>query len=125
MNRPSDLTAHLTGRYAEWFATLCRRGTGRLDEILAREWVYTNYDGLVRDKHAYLEHVGSVVETATFEGPYDLTVRRYGDLALTIGAYRVTNLPEGAADLELRFSGVWIDRDGRWQCLMHHNSEGA
>jgi hypothetical protein len=117
-----DIAEALTALYEEWFATLCVEGTGRLREILADEWVYTNYDGMVRDRAAYLDHVGSVVETVTFEGPYDLTVREYGGLVLTLGGYRVTGLPDDAV-FELRFTGLWIYRDDRWQCLTHHNSE--
>jgi hypothetical protein len=37
------------------------------------------------------------------------------------GGYQVL-LPSGDV-LELRFTGVWLWRDERWQCLMHHNSE--
>jgi hypothetical protein len=122
MSENEALAARLTGLYEEWFAALGREGTGRLDEILADEWVYTNYDGAVRDKVVYLDHVASVVETVTFEGPYDLTVREYGDLALCLGGYRVTGLPDNAV-FELRFTGLWIDRDGRRQCVFHHNSE--
>lgn len=122
MGKREMLEATLTELYGEWFAALSREGVGRLDEILAEEWIYTNYDGLVRGKGAYLIHVASVVETATLEGPYDLVVQRYDDVVLVFGGYRVADLPDAAADVELRFSGVWIDRDGRWQCLMHHNS---
>lgn len=122
MGKPEAVEAILAELYAEWFAVLSREGTGRLDEILAEEWVYTNYDGLVRGKEAYLIHVGAVVEEVTLDGPYDLVVHRYGDVALTGGGYRVTGLPDDAPDVELRFSGAWIDRKGRWQCLMHHNS---
>lgn len=117
-----NLVARLRSLYEEWFATLCAEGTGRLDQILAAEWVYTNYDGLVRSKSEYLDHVGSVAETVTFEGPYDLDVRSFGDVVLVLGGYRVTDLPGGGV-LELRFTGLWIERNGRLQCLTHHNSE--
>jgi hypothetical protein len=113
--------ATLTHLYEEWFATLCVEGTGRLDEILADEWIYTNYDGLVRNKAEYLGHVGSVVESVTFEGPYELTVREYGNLLLVLGGYRVTGLPDDSV-FELRFTGLWTHRNDRWQCLTHHNS---
>lgn len=122
MSKRETLEALLAELYAEWFTALTREGTGRLNDILADEWVYTNYDGLVRGKETYLAHVASVVETASFEGPYDLSVRRYGDVALTTGGYLVTDLPGDAPDLELRFSGAWVRRDARWQCLLHHNS---
>ena len=117
-----DLAALLAGHYEGWFAAITEEGVGPLGTLLADEWRYTNYDGMVRGKAEYLEHVGGLVETVTFVGPYDLEVTRYGSLAIVLGGYRVTDLPGGGA-LELRFTGVWIERDGRWQCLIHHNSE--
>jgi len=119
-----DLAARLTALYEGWFAAIGADGVGDLGRVLAEEWVYTNYDGLVRDKAEYLDWVDSVTESAAFVGPYDLRVTRYGDLALVLGGYRVDH--QGGGDpLRLRFTGLWIDRDGRWQCLTHHNTEEA
>jgi len=117
-----ELAAHLTALYEEWFAAIGAEGIGGLDRVLADDWVYTNYDGLVRDKAEYLAWVDSITETASFVGPYDLAVSRHGDLALVLGGYRVDH-PGGSDSLVLRFTGLWIERDGRWQCLTHHNTE--
>ena len=121
LTHPDVQRRNAQGNDEEWFATLSVEGSGRLDEILTEEWTYTNYDGLVRNKAEYLEHVGSVVESVAFEGPYDLTVREYGSLLLVLGGYRVTGLPDDSV-FRLRFTGLWILRHGRWQCLTHHNS---
>jgi ketosteroid isomerase-like protein len=115
------LADDLAVRYAAWFAAITSEGIGPLDDVLADEWRYTNYDGLVRGKAAYLDHVGSAAEEVTFVGPYDLEVTVHGDVALVLGGYRVEDLPGGGV-LELRFTGAWVERDGRWQCLAHHNS---
>jgi ketosteroid isomerase-like protein len=116
-----QLTDHLTGLYAAWFASITSEGVGPLDDVLAEEWRYTNYDGVVRGKAAYLDHVGSVAEAVTFVGPYDGEVSVHGDVALVLGGYRVEGLAGGGV-LELRFTGAWRHRDGRWRCLAHHNS---
>lgn len=117
-----DLGAHLTALYEEWFSAITSEGTGRLDELLADEWTYTNYDGMVRGRTGYLEWVAAQGPGVTFVGPYDLTVTRPADLALVLGEYRVEDLPDGST-LPLRFTGLWEHRDDRWQCLAHHNSE--
>ncbi len=81
--------------------------------MLADEWIYTNYDGWVRSKAAYLDWVEAVFEPVAFVGPYDLEVRCYGDLALVlVFEHRVGRLPDGS--LAVRFTGQWIERDGRW-----------
>ncbi|MFV1962223.1 MAG: nuclear transport factor 2 family protein [Acidimicrobiia bacterium] len=118
---PDDLIDYLTGCYRDWFDALGSEGIGPLDSMLADEWTYTNYDGVVRDKTEYLDWVAGVAESAVFVGPNAVEVRRYVDVALVFGGYQVL-LPSDDV-LELRFTGVWLWRDDRWQCLMHHNSE--
>jgi ketosteroid isomerase-like protein len=115
-----DLSAHLTSVYEAWFAAIAAEGIGPLDDVLADEWIYTNYDGWVRSKPEYLDWVASMAHPVTFAGPYDVDVRRYGDLTLVLGGYRVDHVTDGSS-LALRFTGLWIERDGRWQCLTHHN----
>jgi hypothetical protein len=120
----TDLAGHLAGLYRAWFSAITTDGIGDLPALLAGEWRYTNYDGTVRGKDEYLEWVAAQGPGVTFVGPYDLTVSRPGGLALVLGGYRVEDLPDGGV-LELRFTGLWEERAGRWQCLMHHNSEVA
>jgi ketosteroid isomerase-like protein len=118
----ADLADHLTQLYEQWFAAIVTEGVGDLGELLAEEWTYTNYDGMVRGKAEYLEWVATQGPGARFVGPYDVSITRPGDLALVLGEYRVEDLPDGST-LPLRFTGLWELRDGRWQCLTHHNSE--
>ncbi len=119
---PDDLTDHLTNCYRDWFDAIGGEGTGPLGSMLADEWMYTNYDGLVRGKTEYLDWVAGITESAVFIGPYDVEVRRHGDVVLVLGGYRVLH-PSDDDVLELRFTGVWLWRNDRWQCLIHHNSE--
>ncbi len=119
-----EFAERLARSYRDWFAAITSDGIGPLDEVLADEWRYTNYDGVVRDKRAYLDHVGSIAEEVTFVGPYDLEVSVHGTVALVLGGYRVEGLPGGGV-LELRFTGVWVERDDAWVCLAHHNSAVA
>lgn len=116
-----DLSTHLGGLYEQWFDAIIGEGTGDLGRLLADEWQYTNYDGMVRGKEEYLAWVAETGPGPTFVGPYDVTVTRPAGLALVLGGYRVERADGGV--LELRFTGLWEHRDGRWQCLMHHNSE--
>ncbi len=117
-----DLNQHLTDLYRGWFDAIGGVGIGSLESVLADEWMYSNYDGAVRDKHDYLAWIDTVSDPAVFVGPYDVSVRRYSDIARVRGGYRVSQ-PEGGDDLELRFTGVWVLRDDRWQSLVHHTSE--
>jgi ketosteroid isomerase-like protein len=117
-----DLADTLKSHYRDWFAALTRPGTGPLEFLLAEDWRYTNYDGLFRGRDEYLDWVSGLQEPLTFVGPYDVEVHRHGEIALVFGGYRVLHEPD-PRPLELRFTGVWIQNDHRWQCLLHHNSE--
>ena len=117
-----DVVNGLTNLYEEWFAAIVSAGTGNLDRLLAEEWTYTNYDGVVRDKNEYLTWAAEQGPGVTFVGPYNVSISRPAELALVLGEYRVEDLPDGQT-LPLRFTGLWEHRDGRWQCLTHHNSE--
>ena len=110
----------LTSHYTGWFTALTRPGTGPLESLLGAEWRYTNYDGLLRGKAEYLAWAADALESVSFVGPYDVEVSQYGDIAICLGGYRV--LHESDPELELRFTGVWIRRSDRWECLIHHNS---
>lgn len=116
-----DITAYLIGLYEEWFGAITADGSGSLGDLLADEWRYTNYDGVVRGKDEYLGWVAEQGPGVTFVGPYEVAVTRPAGLALVLGGYRVER--PGGTHLELRFTGMWEYRDGRWQCLTHHNSE--
>ena len=119
---PDDAIDQVISGYRDWFAAIGAEGIGPLDSMLAEEWTYTNYDGLVRDKPEYLDWVAGFSESSTFVGPYDVQVRRHGDILLVVGGYRVLH-PSNDDALELRFTGVWSWRNDRWECLLHHNSE--
>ena len=73
-----DIAEALTALYEEWFATLCVEGTGRLREILADEWVYTNYDGMGRDRAESARDVAAVGDRVDRDdlGRAELTGRR-------------------------------------------------
>lgn len=118
---PTDpLVEELAGLYRAWFSTISEEGTGDLDTILDDAWVYSNYDGVVRGKRDYLDHVGSVVEDVRLVGPTEMQVRRHGPVVLVVGAYGVEQ-PDGAT-VALRFTGAWEEVGGRWRCVAHHNS---
>jgi len=115
-----NLIEYLTRVYQDWFRAIGGEGIGLLESTLADEWVYTNYDGLVQNKSGYLRMIEDIAEPVEFVGPYDIKLQRYGDLVLVFGGYQVLRPTDTV--LMLRFTGVWLLRDDRWQCLVHHNS---
>ena len=117
-----DLEHNLINQYRTWFASIVSDGIGPLRDVLAESFIYTNYDGLVRRREEYLGWVVEQGPGPLFVGPYDVEVTAFEDVALATGGYRVEHPPAGDV-LELRFSGLWGYIDGRWQCVMHHNTQ--
>lgn len=50
----------------------------------------------------------------------DLVVRAFGDAAVVTGRTVVTDSGDNAATVSLRFTDVFIRRDGRWQVVASH-----
>jgi ketosteroid isomerase-like protein len=89
-----------------------------LGQLLADDLVYTHSSAAVDDKASYIESMRSgTVKYESIE-PRDVQVRVYGTTAVITGAgrFRVTARGE-ALDNQLRYTDVWVLRDGRWQMV--------
>lgn len=115
------VTRELLALYEEWFARVGPEPGDFFDEVLADDWVYIDFDGIVRGKADYEPYIAGVPPGAGPASPRDLHVRLVGDVAIVHGAYAIPGR-EGAGDTTLHFTAVWRDRDGRWEALAHHTS---
>jgi ketosteroid isomerase-like protein len=53
----------------------------------------------------------------------DFTVKVYGNTAVVWFTLRLVGLKQGQrAELLLRYTDVWVMRDGRWQCVSAHST---
>jgi len=56
--------------------------------------------------------------------PDDFTVREYGDTAVVWFSLRVVGIRDGQrAETNLRYTDVWVVRDGRWLCVSSHSTQ--
>ena len=124
MTTAAEATAHgeLADLYDRWFASFETKNYAFWDEVLADDWVYTDFRGQVRGKGEYREMVSQLDLTDHFHRMYELRVRLVGDVAIVHGHYEVGGKLLDGRDVsaDTRFTANWIRRDGRWQCLMHH-----
>jgi len=95
------------------------------EEISAPEYQYSSEIG-VMDKAATLRFFDSLeIEflSAEFE---DLTVQVHGNVAIAI--YRDVSQISSNGDFmktPMRFTNVWVKRDGKWRIVAEHSSEIA
>jgi ketosteroid isomerase-like protein len=89
-----------------------------LDELLASNLVYIDYDGIIQNKEQFLAsvrrpslHPEQIVNEST-------TVYMYGAAAVVTGTYREKGVDKGKAYLRRgRFTDTWIYGNGAWQCV--------
>jgi uncharacterized protein (TIGR02246 family) len=89
--------------------------------MLAPEWSVIHITGAVITKAEALKMCEAPRQTGGDFKVDDLSVRAYGDAAVVTGRTTVTSV--GGADpgtLTLRFTDVFVRRDGRWQVVASH-----
>ena len=105
-----------------WNESRVRADVGALNMLLADGWTVTHGDGTMNTKAEYLADLTSGIRK--FFGDVkqdDFTVRIYGDTAVAAGVsdskVEYKGKPSGGA---LRFTRVYVMRDGRWMMITSH-----
>jgi ketosteroid isomerase-like protein len=119
---PHGAEAEIRTIEKQWNEARVKADVATLERILAPDWTVTHGDGTINTKAEYLADLksGSRVFSADVKED-ELTVRVYGDTAIAAGLSdsKVTykGKPSGGA---LRFTRVYIKRDGRWLMIVSH-----
>jgi hypothetical protein len=86
-----------------------------LEQGIAAEAIYTHTSGMVQTKEEYLHGVkGGFVHYRSLE-PSNRSSRVYGNVGVTHGTIAMDAGPD--RQTVARYTGVYIQRDGRWQLL--------
>ena len=109
-----------------WNDAFYRKDVAFISNLLADEFVATYDDGSKGDKAKELAlaiEFNQQVESAVQE---DFAVRIYRDTAVVWFTLRVMGVRQGQrTELLLRYTDVWIVRDGRWQCVSSQSTRVA
>jgi ketosteroid isomerase-like protein len=101
-----------------WNEAFYQKDLAFIQTILADEFIATYEDGSRGDKArelALAAEFNQQVESAVQD---DFTVKVYRDTAVVWFTLRIVGIRQGQrAELTLRYTDVWIMRDGRWQCV--------
>ena len=89
-----------------------------LEAALGDDLVYTHSSAQVDTKASYVDSIRTgKLKYVTIE-PRDIQVRVYGTTAVITAAAAITSISNGQTlNNQLRYTDVWVLRDGRWQMV--------
>lgn len=101
---------------------LLARDFTALDRLLGDDLTYTHSNARLDGKTAYMEPFVSGRTRYTRLEPSEVSTRVYGDAAVLTGRMLSVALVNGTESrTDLRFTSVWVHRDGRWQMVAWHS----
>jgi ketosteroid isomerase-like protein len=106
-----------------WNDAFYRKDVAYIANILAEEFLATYEDGSRGDKAKELALIAAFNQQVESAVQDDFTVKVYGNTAVVWFTLRLVGLKQGQrAELLLRYTDVWVMRDGRWQCVSAHST---
>jgi len=107
----------------EWDQAMVANDADAIGRYMADEWAIVGSDGRVGDKTTFLALVRSGALIHDVMETHDLSVRVYGDTAVTLARGISGGKYQGQPFREVeRVSCVFVRREGRWQCVLTHLS---
>jgi ketosteroid isomerase-like protein len=101
-----------------WNEAFYRKDVAFIEKLLADEFVATYDDGRLGDKATELALVAAFDQNVESAVPGDFSVRVYRDTAVVWFTLRLAGIKDGQrSEMALRYTDVWVVRDGRWQCV--------
>jgi ketosteroid isomerase-like protein len=101
-----------------WNEAFYKKDVAFIERLLAEEFVATYDDGRIGDKATELALVTAFDQAVQSATPEEFAVRVYRDTAVVWFTLRLVGLKDGQrSEMALRYTDVWIIRDGRWQCV--------
>jgi len=95
-----------------------RGDTDALRQMLSPSYTHTDVRGRFLNRDEWLTYASSRVGATTQIAFADVTMRLVGDTAVITGRNDVTGgnivIGDERSSLSLRFTQVWVRRDGRW-----------
>lgn len=113
--RPASVEQQLKKMEREFFNAVERKDVIALERILTDDFISINHDGKVVNKAEMLKSIqsgGMIIDSIKAE---DFLSRVYGNMAVVTG--RSMYFKGGNMVGDVRHTGVWANRRGRWQAV--------
>jgi hypothetical protein len=109
-----------------WNEAFYKRDVAFIETLLAQEFIATYDDGRLGDKATELALAAAFDQQVESAIPGEFSVRVYRDTAVVWFTLRLVGLRQGQrSEMVLRYTDVWVIRDGRWQCVSSQSTRVA
>src|SRR5688572_28801076 len=109
-----------------WNEAFYRKDVAFIEKLLAEEFTATYDDGRIGDKATELGLVAAFDQNVQSATPEEFSVRVYRDTAIVWFTLRLVGIKDGQrSEMALRYTDVWIIRDGRWQWVSSQSTRVA
>jgi ketosteroid isomerase-like protein len=107
-----------------WNEAFYRKDVAFIENLLADEFVATYDDGSRGDKAKELALTTAFNQRVESAIPDEFIVRVYGNAAVVWFTLRLVGFRQGQrTEVTLRYTDVWVMREGRWQCVSIHSTK--
>jgi ketosteroid isomerase-like protein len=111
-----DPSAEIRAADARRMAAMVAVDVPALEGLLADELTYTHSSGVVETRAQFLANLTAGKLRYRSMTPSEVSVRAYGEVAVATGKADVNVTSEGTdLALALRFTEVWVKREGAWK----------
>jgi ketosteroid isomerase-like protein len=105
------------------FEAQVKADVATLEKLLAPELTYVHSSGVLDSKDGYIGAIKSGKTKYKAIVPEEVTARTFGDVTIVNGKAAVDLLSDGKdVHLLLRYTDVWVKRDGKWQMVSWHST---
>ena len=102
----------------DWDAAFHRHDVAFIEQILADEFIATYDNGVRADKARELALAADRSQQIESSSLDEFIVKSYRDTAVVWFTLHLAGTSQGRPlELTLRYTDVWVFRDGRWQCV--------
>ena len=117
--KPSGEEGRIIALESAWDQAEQNKDATALANLLADNLVYVDYDGSLSNKQQFLARIKSASVSSEQINNEGVTVRLYKDnVAVSTGIYRDKGVENGKPyQRRGRFTNVWINQNGAWQCI--------
>jgi ketosteroid isomerase-like protein len=107
----------------EWAAARVKPDVPYLENLYAKEFRIQAMNGTVVERDADIAKFATGALKPDYVKDEDMKVSVYGDTAVVTGIENVGGTYKGTfGEMSLRFTNVFVRRDGRWQLVAHQST---